>query len=47
MMTAAVSALPAVELTRTFDDFTPNNDPRNEHDCGSFEFDDQTFIFKT
>jgi Protein of unknown function (DUF3768) len=38
MMTAAVSALPddvrarAIELTRTFDDFTPDNDPHNEHD---------------
>jgi Protein of unknown function (DUF3768) len=43
MMTAAVSALPddvrarAIELTRTFDDFTPDNDPHNEHDSGSFE----------
>jgi len=52
MMTAAVSALPddvrarAIELTRTFDDFTPDNDPHNEHDFGSFEIDDQKFIFK-
>ena len=43
MMTAAVRALPddirarAIELTRTFDDFTPDNDPHNEHDSGSFE----------
>jgi uncharacterized protein DUF3768 len=50
MMTAAVSALPddvrarAIELTRTFDDFTPDNDPYNEHDFGSFEIDDQKFI---
>ena len=34
------------KLTRTFDDFTPDNDPHNEHDCGSFEIDDQKFIFK-
>jgi hypothetical protein len=52
MMTAAVSALPddvrarAIELTRTFDDFTPDNDPHNEHDFGSFEIDDLKFIFK-
>ncbi len=52
MMTAAVSALPddvraqAIEFTRTFDDFTPDNDPHNEHDFGSFEIDDQKFIFK-
>ncbi len=52
MMTAAVSALPddvrarAIELTRTFDDFTPDYDPHNEHDFGSFEIDDQKFIFK-
>jgi Protein of unknown function (DUF3768) len=52
MMTAAVDALPddvrarAIELTRTFDDFTPDNDPHNEHDFGSFEIDDQKFIFK-
>jgi hypothetical protein len=27
----------AIELTRTFDDFTPDNDPHNEHDSASFE----------
>jgi hypothetical protein len=52
MMTAAASALPddvrarAIKLTRTFDDFTPDNDPHNEHDFGSFEIDDLKFIFK-
>ena len=52
MMTAAVSAMRddvrarAIELTRTFDDFTPDDDPPNEHDFGSFEIDDQKFIFK-
>ena len=41
-MTAGVSALPddvrarAIELTRTFDDFTSDNDPHKEHDFGSF-----------
>jgi Protein of unknown function (DUF3768) len=43
--TAAVSALPddvrarAIELTRTFDDFTLDNDPHNEHDFGSLRAD--------
>jgi hypothetical protein len=38
MVTVAVSALPddvrarALELTKTLDDFTPDNDPHNEHD---------------
>src|ERR1019366_7394369 len=47
-----VSALPddvwarALELTRTFDEFTPDNDPHQEHDFGSFEIADQKFIFK-
>lgn len=51
-MTAGVSALPddvwarALELTRTFDEFTPDNDPHQEHDFGSFEIADQKFIFK-
>jgi Protein of unknown function (DUF3768) len=36
----------AIELTRTFDDFTPDNDPHNEHDFGSFEIDDMKLIFK-
>jgi len=52
MMTAAVSALPddirarAIDLTRTFDEFTPDNDAHKEHDFGSFEIDDQRFFFK-
>ena len=52
MMTAAVSAMRddvrarAIELTRTFDDFTPDDNPPNEHDFRSFEIDDQKFIFK-
>jgi len=51
MMTAAVSALPndvrarAIELTRTFDDFTPDDDPHNEHNFGSFEIDDQSMQY--
>jgi hypothetical protein len=52
MMTAAVSALPddvrarVIELTRAFDNFTPDNDPHKEHDFGSFEIDGQEFFFK-
>jgi hypothetical protein len=52
VMTAGVSALPedvrarAIELTRTFDKFTPDNDPHKEHDFGSFEIDGQRFFFK-
>ena len=52
MMTRAVSALPddvrarAIELTRTFDGFTSDNDPHQEHDFGSFEIDGQKFFFK-
>ena len=52
LMTRAVSALPddvrarAIELTRTFDGFTSDNDPHQEHDFGSFEIDGQKFFFK-
>ena len=52
VMTSGVSALPddvrarAIELTRTFGEFTPDNDPYNEHDFGSFEIDGQKFFFK-
>ena len=52
VMTSGVSALPddvrarAIEFTRTFNEFTPDNDPHQEHDFGSFEIDDQKFFFK-
>jgi hypothetical protein len=52
VMTAGVSALPddvraqVIQLTRTFKEFTPDNDPHNEHDFGSFEIDGQKFFFK-
>ena len=52
LMTRAVSVLPddvrarAIELTRTFDGFTSDNDPYGEHDFGSFEIDDRQFFFK-
>jgi Protein of unknown function (DUF3768) len=53
MMTGAVSALPpdvrarVIELTRAFDEFTPDNDPHQEHDFGSFEIDGQEFFSST
>ncbi len=49
VMTAAVRVLPhdvrarAIELTRAFDNFTPDNDPHKGHDFGSFEIVDQKF----
>ena len=52
VMTRAVSTLPdavrarAIELTRMFDEFTPDNDPQGEHDFGSFEIEGQNFVFK-
>jgi hypothetical protein len=52
MMTAGVDALPsdvkAVVIRRvaTFADFTPDNDPYQEHDFGSFEVAGRKFFFK-
>ena len=52
VMTAAVAALPEAKLaqvlhrTRTFDAFTPDNDPYGEHDFGSFELEGEKFFFK-
>jgi hypothetical protein len=43
IITASVSALPpvlvseALQRVRTFNGFTPDNDPHGEHDFGSFE----------
>jgi hypothetical protein len=31
---------------RSFDSFTPDNDPRGEHDFGSFEHDGRTIFWK-
>jgi hypothetical protein len=31
---------------RTFDDFSPANDPHGEHDFGSFDHDGQTIFWK-
>lgn len=33
-------------LLRTFDDFTPSNDPHGEHDCAGFEFKGERYLFK-
>ena len=43
LITAGVGALSpilaceALQKVRTFNDFTPDNDPHGEHDFGSFE----------
>lgn len=36
----------AVELVRTYSDFTPDNDPHGEHDFGSFELDGERLFWK-
>jgi hypothetical protein len=52
MLTAGVDALPsdvrAVVIRRvaTFAEFTPENDPHQEHDFGSFEVAGRKFFFK-
>lgn len=51
-VTAGVAALPSdtqariLERVRTFDAFTEDNDPWQEHDFGAFEIDGQTFNWK-
>ena len=42
-MTSGLGRLSSRERSN---DFTPDNDPHNEHDFGSFEIDDLKFIFK-
>jgi hypothetical protein len=50
--TRGIDALPIYErafiLDRVcaFDDFTPDNDPHGEHDCGSFEHGGKTIFWK-
>jgi len=52
LMTVAVNALPddlkalALQRTRTFADFSEDNDPHGEHDFGSFELAGKTFFWK-
>ena len=52
MVTDGVAALPtdvgamAIRKVATFDAFTADNDPYNEHDFGSFELAGRKFFFK-
>ncbi|HZS53841.1 MAG TPA: DUF3768 domain-containing protein [Bryobacteraceae bacterium] len=52
MLTASVTALPesvrvhALLVVNSYDKFTPDNDPYNEHDFGSFELIGRTFFWK-
>lgn len=52
VLTAGVVALGAdkqqriIDAVRTFDNFTPENDPYGEHDFGSVEVDGESILFK-
>jgi Protein of unknown function (DUF3768) len=52
LITAGISALPPIlaaevlERVRTFNAFTPDNDPYGEHDFGSFELANHKFFWK-
>ena len=52
MMTCGVAELPdmvkanALLLVASFDQFTEDNDPRGEHDFGSFELVNRKFFWK-
>src|SRR5665213_2844181 len=52
MMTAGIAALSdeerdaVLERVKTFDAFTPNNDPHGEHDFGNFEIGGTKFFWK-
>lgn len=51
--TQAVNSLPSADqqelfrLLRTFNDFTPGNDPYGEHDFGSIEFQGETYFLRS
>ena len=51
-ITAGIAALPVddqaaiLDRVRTFDAFTPDNDPYGEHDFGSFEYAGKTILWK-
>jgi hypothetical protein len=51
-LTAGVDALPSdvkaivIRRVATFSEFTPDNDPRGEHDFGSFEVAGRKFFWK-
>ena len=52
LLTAGIVALGddvqarVIEMVRTFDAFTPDNDPYGERDFGSFEVDGEKVFFK-
>lgn len=52
MLTSGVKALPkgivaqAYSRLRSYDDFTPDNDPFGEHEFGSFELAGRKFFWK-
>jgi len=52
VLTASVSALDDNTVTRlmlavqSFDRFTPDNDPYNEHDFGAVIIDEERYLFK-
>ena len=52
MLTAGIVALGPeiqhniIEAVRTFDAFTPDNDPYGEHDFGALEVNDERIFFK-
>lgn len=52
VMTQGVSDLPldtkarVIIAVRSFEQFTPENDPHGEHDFGSFTVDGETYFFK-
>ena len=52
MMTAGVDALPSdvkaivIRRVATFSDFTPDNDPHQEHDFGNFTLVGRKFFWK-
>ena len=52
LLTAGVIALGCeaqariIEAVRTFDDFTPDNDPHGEHDFGALDVEGERIFFK-
>jgi len=52
LITSGIAALPMtdqaaiIDRVRTFADFTPDNDPYEEHDFGSFEHAGQSIFWK-
>lgn len=52
MLTAGINALPADDVAqilsrvRSFNDFSPDNDPYGEHDFGSFDYKGNTIFCK-